>query len=556
MSTVETPSPRPSSHGLGPLIKEAGEAMESHGRGLDDTVFGLDLDSYVGEFNERIIAAYAKGTGSREVPADVGIGRSLVPPGTAALRDFSSVAPEIPELIEAACVGCMDCVTQCPDTAILGKVAEPDVLAATLATVDEEDERSWIGKHWTETTKYHKAPQSRGEGPGLFGIFIDPTKCKGCGECVVACGSHNALRMITKQDDTIPRYRRAFDFFRRLPPTPEHFVRDKVLVDMMLAFDKSLLYTGGAGSCAGCGEATAIRMMLAATGFQYGRQIGIVAATGCNTVYSSTYPYNPFLVPWTSSLFENAPAVAMGVRLRWDQLGWQAKRLWVIGGDGAMYDIGFQSLSRLFASGLDVKVLVLDTQVYSNTGGQASTASFTAQAAKMSPFGSAIGAKQELRKEISRIAMMHPHTFVAQTTAAHPNHFYRAVLDANTFPGPALVNVYTTCQPEHGVSDDASMTQAKLAVDSRAFPLLIYDPRKGDSIRTRLSLQGNPNVTSDWMLDPQTKQPFTFIDFARSEGRFAKQFDNNGEPLETLQRAQADRLANWHLLQELAGQAH
>lgn len=552
--TPPLPSSRPSSHGLGPLIKEAGEAMESHGRGMDDTVFALDLEGYVGEFNERIIAAYAKGAGSREMPADVGIGRSLVPPGTAALRDFSYVAPEIPELIPGACVGCMDCVTQCPDTAILGKVADPAVLEPALAKIEDESERQWVANHWTQTTKYYKSPQSRGEAPGLFGIFIDPTKCKGCGECVEACGSHEALRMISKTDDTIPRYRRAFDFFRRLPPTPEHFVRDKVLVDMMLAFDKSLLYTGGAGSCAGCGEATAIRMMLAATGFQYGRgQIGIVAATGCNTVYGSTYPYNPYLVPWTNSLFENAPAVAMGVRLRWNQQGWQDKRLWTIGGDGAMYDIGFQSLSRLFASGLDVKVLVLDTQVYSNTGGQASTASFTGQAAKMSPHGTAVAAKQELRKEISRIAMMHPNTFVAQTTAAHANHFYRAIMDANSFPGPALVNVYTTCQPEHGVADDASMAQAKLAVDSRAFPLIVYDPRKGDTIRERLSLQGNPNVAGDWMLDPQTKQPLTFIDFARSEGRFAKQFDEAGQPLETLRRAEADRLVNWHLLQELAG---
>ena len=156
---------------------------------------------------------------------------------------------------------------------------------------------------------------------------------------------------------------------------------------MMLA-ERSLLYVGGAGSCMGCGEATALRMMLAATGFLYGQEnIGIVAATGCNTVYTSTYPYNPVHVSWTNSLFENAPADAMGVRARWDQLGWQNKRLWIIGGDGAMLDIGFQSLSRMLASGMDIKVLVLDTQVYSNTGGQTSTGSFKGQDAKMSFHG-------------------------------------------------------------------------------------------------------------------------------------------------------------------------
>jgi pyruvate/2-oxoacid:ferredoxin oxidoreductase beta subunit len=78
---------------------------------------------------------------------------------------------------------------------------------------------------------------------------------------------------------------------------------EKALADMMLT-DQSLLYVGGAGSCMGCGEGTAIRMMVAATAFTHGPEgMAIVAATGCNTVYTSTYPYNPYLVPWTNSLF-------------------------------------------------------------------------------------------------------------------------------------------------------------------------------------------------------------------------------------------------------------
>ncbi len=145
-------------------------------------------------------------------------------------------------------------------------------------------------------------------------------------------------------------------------------------------------------------------------------------------MYTSTYPYNPYLVPWTNSLFENAPADAIGVRMRWDQLGWHDKPIWCIGGDGAMFDIGFQALSRLLASGMNVKVFVLDTQVYSNTGGQASTSSFTGQNTKMSVHGKAVDGKQERRKEIAQIAMMHPRTYVAQTTCAHVNHFCKSVL--------------------------------------------------------------------------------------------------------------------------------
>jgi pyruvate/2-oxoacid:ferredoxin oxidoreductase beta subunit len=304
----------------------------------------------------------------------------------------------------------------------------------------------------------------------------------------------------------------------------------------------------------GCGEATALRMMLAATGFQYGQEnIGIVAATGCNTVYTSTYPYNPYRVSWTNSLFENAPADAMGVRARWDQLGWQNKRLWIVGGDGAMLDIGFQSLSRMLASGMDIKVLVLDTQVYSNTGGQTSTGSFKGQDAKMSFHGSAIPGKKENRKEIGNICMMHKDVYVAQTTCAHPNHFYKAVMEANQFPGPALINVFTTCQPEHGVGDNMAEHQAKLAADSRSFPVFIYDPRKGSRIKERLSLVGNPNVKEDWYVHPKTGEQIDFVYFARTEGRFAKHFDKEGKPSATMLAAQQDRLENWHMLQELAG---
>ncbi|HKB36634.1 MAG TPA: thiamine pyrophosphate-dependent enzyme, partial [Gemmataceae bacterium] len=216
-------------------------------------------------------------------------------------------------------------------------------------------------------------------------------------------------------------------------------------------------------------------------------------------------------------------------------------------------DIGFQALSRMFASGLPLKVFVLDTQVYSNTGGQASTSSYTGQNTKMSNHGSVFGGKQERRKEIAQIAMMHPRTYVAQTTCAHVNHFYKSVLGALEFDGPAIVVCYTTCQPEHGVADNMAGEQARLAVDSRAFPILIYDPRKGGKIKERLSLQGNPAVKEDLYKHPKTNEEITFIDFARSEGRFAKHFDDNGNPSELLLMAKQDRLENWHLLQELAG---
>ena len=83
--------------------------------------------------------------------------------------------------------------------------------------------------------------------------------------------------------------------------------------------------------------------------------------------------------------------------------------------------------------------------------------------------------------------------------------------------------------------------------------MMIHDPRGGDTLKKRLSLMGNPNMKGDWFVNPKTNEEVTFIDFARSEGRFSKHFDKDGLPSETLLKAKLDRLENWHLLQELAG---
>jgi pyruvate ferredoxin oxidoreductase beta subunit len=546
-----------------PLTKEATEEKELHEARLTQASTSVfDAHAYVDDFNTVVVDAYQRGSADAGLPADAGVARSLIPPGTAATRDFSGLAPRIPEFISEACVGCMTCVNACPDTAILGIAQPPSTLDPAIETfvAEQGTSEAALRTNFATTTKYATVPEKRGHEPAQFGIFVDPVHCKGCAECVEVCHElgYDALRMVDKVADegggvgTVDRYAQAFRFFRSLPVTPDTYRNEKALADLMLG-EHALGYVGGAGSCSGCGEATALRMLLAATRQVHGPEsMGIVAATGCNTVFGSTYPFNPYLVPWTNSLFENGPADALGVRARWDQAGHADRRLWVVGGDGAMYDIGFQSLSRMVASGADIKVLVLDTQVYSNTGGQASTASFGGQVTKLSAFGKTLHGRPEQRKELGRILMAHGEVYVAQTTPAHINHFYRAVMEANAFPGPAVVVVYTPCQPEHGIADDASTRQAKLAVDSRAFPLFTYDPRRGASMAERLSLQGNPAQKEDWATLPD-ESPVDFLSFARTEGRFAPHFAADGTPSAEIVATQADRLANWRLLQELAG---
>ncbi len=505
----------------------------------------IDFDHF---FNE-VVKKYNEGTAYYALPADKWVARSLIPPGTGAMRDFSYISPYIPTYNPDNCIACMECVNVCPDAAIYAKVATEKDFNEKIASVEKKD---FITANMAKTKKFWELPQKKGKAGGLFTIAIDPTKCKGCGECVKVCGKNNALSMTTKNDDMLENYKTHFEFTRKaLPPTPKEYINEKSLLDMFLS-DDAWLFIGGAGSCMGCGETTALRLMLGATGFKYGREsVALFAATGCNSVYSSTYPFNPMMVPWSNSLFENVATFAMGARLRWDQIGRKDKKIWAIGGDGALYDIGFQPLSRLLASNMNVNVICLDTQVYSNTGGQASTASFMGQSAKMAMHGSAIPGKRENRKELAMIAMMHPNCFVAQTTPMYPTHFLRAVMAANEFDGPALINAYTPCMPEHGIGDDQAYEQGRLAVASRAFPLFIYDPRKGESLKERLDLNGNPSVKKDWHTD-KDGNVINFITFAKTQGRFAKQF-KGGEPSEAIIAANEDRRINWRHLQELAG---
>ncbi|MBW2507996.1 MAG: ferredoxin, partial [Deltaproteobacteria bacterium] len=205
-----------------------------------------------------------------------------------------------------------------------------------------------------------------------------------------------------------------------------------------------------------------------------------------------------------------------------------------VGGDGAMYDIGFQNLSRVMASGKPIKVVVVDTQVYSNTGGQACTSGFIGQISDMAQYGKAIQGKQEARKEIGLIAMAHRTTYVLQSTIAHPSHMIEGFIQGLKTRRPALFNLYSNCQPEHGIGDDMSAAQSKLAVESRAYPLFRYDPDAGKTPAECFDLDGNPAPDEDWAtykikyredgVEKEMELPLTFADFAMTETRFRKHF--------------------------------
>jgi pyruvate-ferredoxin/flavodoxin oxidoreductase len=304
-------------------------------------------------------------------------------------------------------------------------------------------------------------------------------------------------------------------------------------------------------------------------------EMGMVNSTGCTSVWGATYPFHPYPFPWTSHLFQDSPSVAMGIfeghmakmaegfkavrmaelelkgeyqpethddffrRFEWKQFDadeWHLSPPVVsLGGDGAMYDIGFQNLSRALMSGMPIKVLVVDTQVYSNTGGQACTSGFTGQVSDMAPYGSARHGKQETRKEISLIGMAHRTAYVMQSTIAHTNHLLEGFIDGLNSRRPALFNIYAVCPPEHGVGDDRAVDQSKLAVEGRDYPLFKFDPDAGVTFSECVTLEGNPSMETDWPTyslkykdeagqEKTMSLPMTFADFAATEGRFLKQF--------------------------------
>ncbi len=299
-------------------------------------------------------------------------------------------------------------------------------------------------------------------------------------------------------------------------------------------------------------------------------KLGLINATGCSSVWGSSYPFNPYPVPWANHLFQDSPSLAMGVfeghmrkmadnfklvrraevelgereaedltYFNWEDFSDEEFLLCppvvTVGGDGAMYDIGFQNLSRMLMTGKPIKVVVLDTQVYSNTGGQACTSGFTGQISDMATFGSRSQGKQEIRKEIGLIGMAHRTSYVMQSSLASASHLMEGFIEGMMCKRPALFNLFTSCQPEHGIADDAATRQARLALESRAYPFFRYNPDKGVTPPECFDLDGNPDPDRDWTsyelhyLDDAGEQQsmeitLTFADYAASEGRFRPHF--------------------------------
>ncbi|MBI1734412.1 MAG: 2-oxoacid:acceptor oxidoreductase family protein [Candidatus Rokubacteria bacterium] len=515
---------------------------------------------------------------------------------------------------------------------------------------------------FAKTAAFFDVPEGKERGTGgILSITVNPEACKGCNICVEVCPD-GALVTVRQDAGNVERLRRNWRLWQHLPETDDRYVNIANLAEGIGTLSSLLLkkenyrsMVGGDGACMGCGEKTALHLVVSAINalmiprvrahvarlddliarldakargilasdadldtvhagdngtvgvpleaakreqvdriaamvrdlrdlrWRYvegpggkGRATcGIANATGCSSVWGSTYPFNPYPFPWVNHLFQDAPSIAIGIfegHMRKMARGFAGVRraelelageyepathdpelaglewaaftdaewdlcppVLAVGGDGALLDIGFQNLSRLLASGKPVRVVMLDTQVYSNTGGQACTSSFTGQVADMAAWGSAQRGKEETRKEMALLAMAHRNVFVLQSSQAAPSHLIAGVLKGLGARRPAVFVLHCPCPPEHGVGDASAPRAARLALESRAMPLLQYDPGAGATMAERLSLDGNPSVSDAWpeydltYVDADGNEklltlPLTIADWAATEARFRRHF--------------------------------
>jgi pyruvate-ferredoxin/flavodoxin oxidoreductase len=213
------------------------------------------------------------------------------------------------------------------------------------------------------------------------------------------------------------------------------------------------------------------------------------------------------------------------------------RSVWIIGGDGWAYDIGYGGLDHVLASGKNVNILVLDTEVYSNTGGQASKSTPRGAVAKFAAAGKAIG-----KKDLGMIAMAYGNVYVAQVAmGANPVQTVRTFQEAASWPGPSLIIAYSHCIA-HGIDMTTGMSHQRDAVKSGYLTLYHYDPRLG---------MGG----SDQPLKLDSRKPTQPLEtFVMKEGRYAMLAQSDPARAKMLMKqAQHDADARWQLYEQVAG---
>lgn len=372
-----------------------------------------------------------------------------VPTNTTRLEKHG-VANQIPKWLPENCIQCNQCAFVCPHACI-----RPFVL-------DETDD----------------APETFVTIPAVgiknkrFRVQVSMHDCMGCELCARICPAKEKALVMRPKNELNEKDGMLWEFATSLPPIPTDSYRIETVKGSQ--FRQPLFEFSYA--CAGCGETPYIKLLTQL----FGDRLLIANATGCSSIYGGSSPTCPYAIDkngkgpaWASSLFENNAEFGFGMRTAYDKHeNGASKSVWCIGGDGWAYDIGYGGLDHVLASKKNVNVLVLDSEVYSNTGGQLSKATPLGATARF-----AVKGKQTRKKPLALMAMQYQNAYVAQVSlGANMQQLLRALLEAEAYNGPSLVIAYTPCIA-HGVSMSKSIEEERLAVECGYWHLFRFDPR-------------------------------------------------------------------------------
>ena len=412
-------------------------------------------------------------------------------PGGLAATEKRKISSFVSKWIPENCIQCGMCSFVCPHAVIRPFLVQDETKPLALGA-----------------SEYH------------YLISVSEADCTGCGLCVKICPGKNGKKALylgsfdEKKQEEADKY---FTDYENPNVLSKYTIKGSQLEKPKFAFS---------GACAGCGETAYIKLLTQL----YGDEIVLANATGCSSIYGGSAPSTPYTLPWANSLFEDNAEFAYGMHLSYQnkrkriekimeqematvslavQKLYQewlenqndfvitlkvkealerenvsselqayldylpARTVWAIGGDGWAYDIGFGGIDHVLSSEENVKILVLDTEVYSNTGGQMSKSSHIGQVAEFADLG-----KRSHKKDLFRIAMSYPNCYVASISlGANMMQTLKVFKEAQAHQGPSIILAYAPCI-EHGIKGGMSCTteEQRLAVEVGYTILMRYKP--------------------------------------------------------------------------------
>ena len=423
--------------------------------------------------------------------------------GGTAKSDKRKISDMVPKWCKENCIECNQCSFVCPHAAI-----------RPFSLTDNELIDARIDKD--------EVIPSIGEKDKNFYISVSEANCTGCGLCMSVCPGKNSEPALTpgkfnERLDKVSDY--LFNEFNNDVPFNMFTVKG-------IGFRKP--YFEFSGACAGCGEAAYIKLLTEL----YGKNMVIANATGCSSIYGGSLPLTPYKLPWINSLFEDNAEFGFGIHMSFkntrerlkklmykykDQVSPEVKAIfkewidnmddddltyaikdklesslipqeirdmldyipnrnvWILGGDGWAYDIGYGGLDHVLHSNENINVMILDTEVYSNTGGQKSKSTRSGATAEFAASG-----KHENKKDIFKIAMAIPNVYVGSISmGANMMQALKVFKEAKEHNGPSLIIAYSPCIEQGIIGGMANqIDEQKTLVDVGYNLLMRYNPEE------------------------------------------------------------------------------